>query len=418
MIEVTVSPDRLAAGEPGELTVELRNTGTGPCANIVFKWELPRQVVLLSGGNRLQVPRLDAGKSVTRVLRVRPDEIGSWPITSGNFSYRDHAGRPQRVTGFRADLVVEPPPPAVPPPAPDVAVSLVDARLPVGEWSELRGRVTNTGVPDLIGVEVGVSGPFEVDGRSTRQALGTLSPGQTAEFTTHVHPTSSGRSVPVHLDVEYRTDAGPVRSTRFTVAVHVHDAVRQVNEPVRILYLSANPSDTPQLRLAAELREIQQTLRMGGDRDRYELHHRGAVRARDITQALLDVRPRIVHFSGHGDGTGRLQLENEVGMSRVVAVDGLAALFKEFSEVVECVIVSACDTALLAEAVAAHVDHVIGMRQEIGDRAAIAFSIGFYQALAANEPLEKAFNLACVQIQLDATIGPEFRTPLLLKRPV
>jgi hypothetical protein len=40
------------------------------------------------------------------------------------------------------------------------------------------------------------------------------------------------------------------------------------------------------------------------------------------------------------------------------------------------------------------------MNQDIGDFAAIAFSVGFYKALAANRSIEEAYQFGCVEIQL------------------
>ena len=40
------------------------------------------------------------------------------------------------------------------------------------------------------------------------------------------------------------------------------------------------------------------------------------------------------------------------------------------------------------------------MNDAIGDKAAIAFAVGFYKALAANHPIEKAYKFGCVEIRL------------------
>jgi hypothetical protein len=54
------------------------------------------------------------------------------------------------------------------------------------------------------------------------------------------------------------------------------------------------------------------------------------------------------------------------------------------------------------------------MSKEISDAAAIAFSVGFYQALGAGRSIEESYKLGCVQIRL---LGiPEHLTPILTKR--
>jgi len=65
-----------------------------------------------------------------------------------------------------------------------------------------------------------------------------------------------------------------------------------------ILFLAADPTDLTRLRLGEELREIQEKLQLAKLRDRFELHQRMSIRPVDVSQAMLDVRPKIVHFSG------------------------------------------------------------------------------------------------------------------------
>jgi len=92
----------------------------------------------------------------------------------------------------------------------------------------------------------------------------------------------------------------------------------------------------------------------------------------------------------------------------------LAALFKQFDGQVQCVILNACYSEGQADAIIQHVDYVIGMNHAVSDGAAIAFSIGFYQAVGAGRTFEETFELGCVQIRLHGI--PEHLTPVLLKR--
>lgn len=73
---------------------------------------------------------------------------------------------------------------------------------------------------------------------------------------------------------------------------------------------------------------------------------------------------------------------------------------------------NACFSETQAEGIAKHIPYVIGMSNEIGDKAAIAFSIGFYQALGAGRSIEEAYKLGCVQIIMQGI--PEDLTPVLI----
>jgi hypothetical protein len=188
----------------------------------------------------------------------------------------------------------------------------------------------------------------------------------------------------------------------------------EVANMVPILFLAADPTDASRLRLGEELREIQEKLQMAKLRQQFQLHQRMSVRPADVSQSLLDVQPKIIHFSGHGTSEGALCLEDKTGKAQPVDPDALAALFEQFSDRVECVILNACYSEIQADAIAKHISYVIGMNQAIGDKAAIAFAVGFYQALGAGRTIEESYKLGCVQIKLQGI--PEQLTPVLIKK--
>lgn len=183
---------------------------------------------------------------------------------------------------------------------------------------------------------------------------------------------------------------------------------------VSVLFLAADPTNASRLRLGEEVREIGEKLQLSRMRKYFKLEKLMSVRPADLTQALIDVRPRIVHFSGHGIETEGLCFENKLGQIHIISADSLAALFENFADEVNCVVLNACYSEIQAKAIAKNVKYVIGMNQSIGDRAAIAFSIGFYQALGGNRTIKAAYKLGCVQIQLEGI--PEHSTPVLIER--
>jgi hypothetical protein len=181
-----------------------------------------------------------------------------------------------------------------------------------------------------------------------------------------------------------------------------------------ILILTANPKNTARLRLGEEVREIAEGLRRSSRRDAFELEQQWAVRIEDLRRALLDHNPQIVHFSGHGDVEG-IMVEDDAGNATLVDAQGLAGLFKLFKTQVTCVLLNACYSETQATAINEHIAYVIGMTKSLGDRAAIEFAIGFYDALGAGRPYEEAFEFGCNAIQLHGI--PEHATPVLLVNP-
>ncbi|WP_420119929.1 CHAT domain-containing protein [Nakamurella sp.] len=168
---------------------------------------------------------------------------------------------------------------------------------------------------------------------------------------------------------------------------------------IKLLFLASDPSDAARLRLAQEQRDVRETLRLGTSR-KVEIHERVAVRARDISAAMHEIQPDIVHFSGHGDTDGNICVEDASGNSRPVAPDALGGLFAQFPRT-QCVVLNACFSAVQSQAIAENVDIVIGMRSSIGDAAAIAFSIGFYKAIAAGRGFFDAYKLGLVEMRLE-----------------
>jgi hypothetical protein len=187
------------------------------------------------------------------------------------------------------------------------------------------------------------------------------------------------------------------------------------NSPVKtILILAANPKNTSPLRLGEEVREIDAGLQRAKKRELFDLKQRWAVRVQEVYESLLDFKPQIVHFSGHGSGDDGLALEDETGNVRLVDTVALAKLFELFASNVECVVLNACYSEVQAQAIVKHIPYVIGMNKEIGDKAAIKFATGFYNALGAGESVEFAYKLGCSVIQLEGIA--EDLTPVLKKK--
>jgi CHAT domain len=185
---------------------------------------------------------------------------------------------------------------------------------------------------------------------------------------------------------------------------------------IKILFLAADPSDKTRLRLGQELRDIRERLQLSRGRDTFVLESRESVRPGDITQAIFDVEPQIVHFSGHGENTGELCFENVQGKVQPVQPDALAALFELVADQINCVVLNACHSEVQAKAIAEHISYVIGMNDAIGDKAAIAFAVGFYKALAANRSIEEAYKFGCVEIRLQGI--SEHLKPVIYKKSI
>lgn len=169
----------------------------------------------------------------------------------------------------------------------------------------------------------------------------------------------------------------------------------------KILILASNPKGTGFLELPTEIRNLMEAIKRSPERDRFIIETRWAVRPKDLQTALLEVKPRIVHFCGHGEGEKGLILENDAGQLHLVSSEALANLFSYFSDRIECVLLNACHTKIQAEEIIKHINFVIGMNQPILDRSAIIFSEAFYGALGSGESIARAYQFGCNRIHLE-----------------
>ena len=186
-------------------------------------------------------------------------------------------------------------------------------------------------------------------------------------------------------------------------------------ERLRILFLAADPGSMGQVNAGREAREIRERLRTAEHRDAIELIERFAVRPGDLQRTFFEVRPHVVHFSGHGTAGEELVLEGEDGGAEPLGKKALTELFRVHRDTIRVVVLSACHSRPQVEAIAEHVECAIGMRRAVGSRAATEFSAAFYLAVGFGASVAMAFESAVAELR--AQDIPEDSTPQLVVRP-
>ncbi len=74
--------------------------------------------------------------------------------------------------------------------------------------------------------------------------------------------------------------------------------------PIKILFVGSNPSDTENIGVDAEFRDVQQEIASSDNRDQLNLEYLPAPRPTDLSRRLNEFQPDIVHFTGHGTESG------------------------------------------------------------------------------------------------------------------
>jgi hypothetical protein len=175
-----------------------------------------------------------------------------------------------------------------------------------------------------------------------------------------------------------------------------------------ILFLASNPSGTTRLALDEECAAIERELLMTPGRDAFDFRSKWAVSVDEIMRCLNEWQPMIIHFSGHGSGGAGLRVHDDPHQRshrRDVEAEGgtgiclqdnyvtgraLAKMIASAAPSARVLVLNACSSDDVAEALRESIDCVVSMRGVVGDDAARSFAVGFYRALGNCRSVDNA----------------------------
>lgn len=190
--------------------------------------------------------------------------------------------------------------------------------------------------------------------------------------------------------------------------------MQHVPDTIVVLFMASNPIGSVTLRLDEEARTIQEMIRKSEHRDSVKFVTRWAARPMDVLQAINELNPDIIHFSGHGSENDELVLQNADGSAKFVSKEAIVQTMMTSSDKIRLVFFNTCFSYGQAQSVVEHVESAIGMNTSIGDDAARVFAAQFYSAIGFGYSLEKSFNQAKAALMLEGI--PEENTPELYVR--
>lgn len=179
------------------------------------------------------------------------------------------------------------------------------------------------------------------------------------------------------------------------------EKLRSLPERIVVLFLAANPADQQQLRLDEEARSINAMVRKSKHRDSVYFETRWAVQPMDVLQAINELQPTIVHFSGHGSDTDQIVFQDSQGNSKLVSKEAIVQTMMASSSEIRLVFFNTCYSYNQAKAVTQHVEAAIGMNTSIGDEAAKVFSSQFYSSIGFGLSIQKAFDQAKALVMME-----------------
>jgi hypothetical protein len=202
-----------------------------------------------------------------------------------------------------------------------------------------------------------------------------------------------------------------------------------VEPPLRILGVVPAVRDLPALDTEAEKENLTTALAEPISAGLIELRWVPNATWDGIQSALLDGPWHVVHFIGHGDydvvrQEGLLALESATGRSSMVESSRLLQLLREAEPTPRLVVLNSCSSGesgkddlfsgTAAALVRGGISAVAAMQFTVTDSAAIAFSRGFYGALAHGRDIDRAANSGRRSIMGLGTF--EWVTPVLYVR--
>lgn len=179
------------------------------------------------------------------------------------------------------------------------------------------------------------------------------------------------------------------------------ESLQKLPEKIVVLFLAANPQDQQQLRLDEEARSITEMITKAKHRDAVKFETRWAIRAGDVLQAINEVNPTIIHFSGHGTDYDEIVFQNPDGSTKLVSKEAIVQAMKTSSDSIRLVFFNTCYSRNQAEAVTKHIEAAIGMNTSIGDEAARIFASQFYSSIGFGNSIRKSFDQARALVMME-----------------
>jgi hypothetical protein len=158
---------------------------------------------------------------------------------------------------------------------------------------------------------------------------------------------------------------------------------------LKVLLVFAVPANLQRLSLGDEDRAIHEAWRLGRKRDSIEIKSLHAATIDDLRRALLD-KPDIVHIAGHGTPGGAM-LNDEGGLSRILPLKAMEALFEDRNDEIRSVVLNYCHSLPQGHLLARHVPYTIVIDGQLYDHTALEFARGFYDDICTGEDIVHAY---------------------------
>lgn len=188
----------------------------------------------------------------------------------------------------------------------------------------------------------------------------------------------------------------------------VSRAALRKRKMLKVLYLESNADRKSPLRTDVEVRRVQDAIRASRFRDSVTVEYRPAADLRSLIEGLNDIRPTVVHFSGHSDvvalSSDNQDIENPGAID--ISYVTFARALKATDSPPQVVVLNSCESISSQTDILSTTGILIGMNAPISDIAAATFAPNFYAALASGQSVRAAYEQARIMVE-QVSIGED-----------
>jgi hypothetical protein len=168
---------------------------------------------------------------------------------------------------------------------------------------------------------------------------------------------------------------------------------------MKILYIASNPDDASPLQIEKEANLLREKLDAITTSEPLDLRVYASLDVATLPEVIARAAPDVLHFAAHGEGDGIVLAHQDRG---TVLLDGhkLAKLLAAVSVRPKLVVVNACRSTAMAEALCRAADFTIGIDAPISNVGARTMAANLYQRLAASASLHDAFSAAATMLEV------------------
>lgn len=159
----------------------------------------------------------------------------------------------------------------------------------------------------------------------------------------------------------------------------------------KLLAIQSNPDNAVKLRMDIEIKEVNKIITNKSLNDFHCISY-PAIMLEELPSLLIDTKPEILHFSGHGTKEG-LIFENSQGLTKPIKIAALKGILEETGESIICFCINACNSSTIAKKLSYLFPYLISFPGKLADKNSIIFSKCFYELLALGQNIKTAFEI-------------------------